>query len=333
MKVVFDGEILAHPPLGGVGISFLHGLRAYAELPETRPVLLLPESASDPQIEGLEVLRKPLGFWRRHFLRPGILRRVSAQVHHSPVAAIPWRAPCPQVATLHDLPWMVSDLPKEEGMRASHRLAARLAAQRAAAILLPSEFSRRQLQDYIRTGCPADCLVVPHGVPEAKLAPDPEDPRGPFLCFGDHRPRKNLVRIAAAHRRAREFCPELPELRVLGPGIEYLTDDQKQQALREARAVFVLSLTEGFGLPVIEAFQYAAPVLCSDRGSLPETAGKAALRVDPCDVEAMARAMIQIHQDEDLRSRLRREGPARAADFTPEKTAAAWLEIHQELCR
>lgn len=333
MKVVFDGEILGQSAPGGVAIAFLHGLRAYAALPESQALLLLPETAADPKIPDLEVLRRPMGFWRRQVQRPGLLERLGASLHHSPVAAIPWRAPCPQVATLHDLPWMVPDLPKEEGMRLSHRLAVKIAARRAGAILLPSEFTRRQVLNYLQSDCRAECLVVPHGLPLPSMEIPAGETSGPFLCFGDHRPRKNLLRIAAAHRRAREYTPDLPDLRVVGPGIDYLSNDQKQQAICEARALFVLSLTEGFGLPVIEAFQYGVPVLCSDRGSLPEIAGDAALRVDPCDEAAMAQAMIQIHQDQDLRNRLRRKGPARAAEFTAERTARAWYEVHQELCR
>ena len=74
-------------------------------------------------------------------------------------------------------------------------------------------------------------------------------------------------------------------------------------------------------------------MLASDRGSLPEVAGDAALRVDPMNEEAMARAMIQIHEDKDLRNELRYRGPIRAAEFTPERCAKAWFQVHQELCR
>ncbi len=332
MRVVFDGEILGDRPLGGVAISFLHSLRAYAAIEATEPVLLLPETAVDPEIDGLEVQRRPLGALRRHLQRRSLLRGLRAALHHSPVAALPWRAPCAQIATVHDLPWMVPDLEGEEGCRLRHRLALRFAARCAAAIILPSEHSRRDLRDYLQGRCKAKLFVVPHGVPEPAESPTEQSPGEHLLCFGDQRPRKNLVKIVAAHRRAREYLPELPPLRIIGPGIDYVSEAEKQQLLHTSRAVLLLSLTEGFGLPVVEAFHYGVPVLCSDRGSLPEICGDAALQVDPSNEEAMAQAMIRIHQDQQLRDQLRDRGPARAARYSPEFSAQAWYAIHQEIC-
>ncbi len=67
------------------------------------------------------------------------------------------------------------------------------------------------------------------------------------------------------------------------------TADADLEGLYALAARFVFpSLYEGFGLPVLEAMQRGVPVACSDRSSLPEVAGDAALLFDPDDPRAIA---------------------------------------------
>jgi glycosyltransferase involved in cell wall biosynthesis len=110
-----------------------------------------------------------------------------------------------------------------------------------------------------------------------------------------------------------------------------VTEAEKSDRIRGARAVLHLALFEGFGLPVVEGFAHGVPVLCSDRASLPEVAGGAALIADPLDVEAMARAMVEIAADRELRDRLRTRGLERARAFRPGRAARAWATLHAEV--
>ncbi len=88
-----------------------------------------------------------------------------------------------------------------------------------------------------------------------------------------------------------------------------------------ATAVVFPSRYEGFGLPVLEAMARGVPVVTSDRSSLPEVAGDAALLVDPDDDEAIAAALRRVLDDAGLRAQLSAAGRARAATFSWERTA------------
>ena len=81
------------------------------------------------------------------------------------------------------------------------------------------------------------------------------------------------------------------------------------------------SLQEGFGMQVIEAMACGTPVVCSNRGALPEVAGKAAVLVNPGDPLEMASAVNRVLSDEGLQNHLRACGYQRAGSFSWESTA------------
>jgi glycosyltransferase involved in cell wall biosynthesis len=97
---------------------------------------------------------------------------------------------------------------------------------------------------------------------------------------------------------------------------------------RVARCFVFPSLAEGFGLPVLEALERDLPVACSSASSLPEIAGDAARYFDPLDVADMRRAIVELLEDESLRSRLALAGRARAQLFSWPRAAAETLAVY-----
>ncbi|OGR61604.1 MAG: hypothetical protein A2X36_01315 [Elusimicrobia bacterium GWA2_69_24] len=98
-----------------------------------------------------------------------------------------------------------------------------------------------------------------------------------------------------------------------------------------ADALVYPSLYEGFGLPILEAMACGTPVITSDRSSMPEVAGDAAILVDPTDSEAVRAALVAVLDDGGKRADLRERGLARAAQLTWEEAARRTLAVYDSL--
>ena len=91
------------------------------------------------------------------------------------------------------------------------------------------------------------------------------------------------------------------------------------------------SLFEGFGLPLLEAMHFGAPVACSSVGSLPEVGGDAVLYFDPLEAEQIAKAITACLEDERLRGRLIAAGRKQARRFSYAETARQTLAIFEKV--
>ena len=85
-----------------------------------------------------------------------------------------------------------------------------------------------------------------------------------------------------------------------------------------------------FGLPPLEAMSCGAPVVCSNRTSLPEVVGEAALNIDPDNLSEMVEAMYNVLTNAELSADLRARGLARAKLFSWNKTARETLAVYEE---
>jgi glycosyltransferase involved in cell wall biosynthesis len=164
-----------------------------------------------------------------------------------------------------------------------------------------------------------------------------------FISVGTLEPRKNLKRVieafsVIAQRTSRnahlvvvgrtgwgENLPQANNVKLLG-----LVPDEDLPGLYAGSAGLIYpSLYEGFGLPVLEAMTVGCPVLTSDRGSLEEVAGKAAVLVDPENIESIVWGIESLIKD---REKLIAKGLKRSLNFSWEKTAKETLSIYKSLC-
>ena len=91
------------------------------------------------------------------------------------------------------------------------------------------------------------------------------------------------------------------------------------------------SFYEGFGLPVLEAMACGCPVVAANASSLPEICGKAALMVDPYDINDIAEKIWEVISDKEIKDKLVRRGPAQAKQFSWEKTAYETYKVYQKV--
>jgi len=328
--LAFDGICLGDGPVTGVGRAFLTTLAAYAEQSEHECVLLLPERAYEPTIAGVRNVAAPHGTLRRQLLLPGMLQELGVAILHSSVTAVPLGAPCPTIATVHDIPWLHPEIGEVTSMR--RRYATARSLRRANRIIAPSTMT---FDDTARLlgGLHPKLELVPHGIAlgEAPTEAAIDARSGPFLALGDDRPRKNRKRLEQAHALAKARCDDLPALSFIGPPHRYVGEFEKRDLLAACRALVHVSRFEGFGLPVLEGLAHGAPVLASDLPPLREIAQGHALLVAPDSTEAIAEGLVRIHTDDALRRASALAGYRRAAELQPEHAAAHWRRIHAEL--
>ncbi|MBC8248346.1 MAG: glycosyltransferase family 4 protein, partial [Anaerolineales bacterium] len=111
----------------------------------------------------------------------------------------------------------------------------------------------------------------------------------------------------------------------------WVAEEDKPALLSGATAFVFPSLYEGFGLPPLEAMACGAPVIASNRSSLPEVVGEGGILVGPTDAEALAEAMEVLLMDDILRVELRTRALAQAARFSWRQTALETLVVYRKV--
>lgn len=344
---------LLEPPGRVTGITrFLFALlAALLEATEDSFVLLtcwaegeLPPTLLHPRL--LTITRPflksgALNVMRQNRILPGVMRDTGAALEFNVNPIGGWRGAWPRILTVHDL--YLDNMPRDYALR--HRLVWKMlfprVARSAAAIVAPSESTRRDLiahYPFVR-----DRIVI---VPEAPAfsqtgAAQPLPLQGRFgLIVGNLSPNKNAaVIVEALHRLAgkgvaipllhvgrdergaldqaqRRFPLAAPVVSVAG------VNDATLKKAYESAAFFVnASLHEGFCLPIVEAQSMGTPVIASNRSALPEVAGDGALLVDPQSPGAIADAMESVWTNAGRAACLSRKGRANAARYSWRESA------------
>lgn len=162
-----------------------------------------------------------------------------------------------------------------------------------------------------------------------------------ILAVGTREPRKNLDRLVEAYRKLKTKDVELVIAGKYGwglddlPGIKLLgfVPQDEIAGLYSNAALFAFpSLYEGFGIPVLEAFNCDCPVVTSNVSSLPEVGGQAALYVDPLNVDDIAEKLDWVLTlGSQNRDALIRKGREQAKKFSWEKAAQETRKVYEEL--
>jgi glycosyltransferase involved in cell wall biosynthesis len=246
----------------------------------------------------------------------------------------------PATATLHD----ASNFVVPEYAPETQRIF-RAAAQRCNALITDSRFAQAELAREL--AIESDRIVpIALGVspprPAAPVALDVWTLQPFVLYVGTAERRKGFDTLLDAMARVAQQRPDLqlvvttklegwspaPGVRVVELG--YVDDDVLAALYRACALLAFPSRYEGFGLPVLEAMSYGAPVVASNASSVPEAGGDAACYVAPGDADLLAAAILRVAGDAAYAQELRRRGPIHAAEFTWERTASRTLAVIEE---
>jgi glycosyltransferase involved in cell wall biosynthesis len=345
----------------GIGTYVRNVVRHLAQLDRETTYLLFCNPADEPTLRDLAENFVPVvdgsaryGL-REHVSIPLKLRRLGAELLHSPHYVRPLFCTVPSVVTIHDCIHLLFPqyLPNRMAFRYA-RFVMGSAIRNSALVFTVSEASRADILRFYPATDPQKVHVVPNAI-DAELLEDPGPEerervreryqiRGRFVLFaGNVKPHKNLERLIRAFARVR--CQEGNEdLRLVLIGddvgryasLRRTADEagvrqdvrffgfvphQTLAALYRMATLFAFpSLYEGFGLPPLEAMACGTPVVTSRISSLPEVVGDGALLVDPYSEEEIAHAIARVLDDEDLRRRLVERGLERAASFSWERS-------------
>ncbi|MDQ3098554.1 MAG: glycosyltransferase family 4 protein [bacterium] len=219
-------------------------------------------------------------------------------------------------------------------------------------------FSRRifTVSNYVKKeilkkfNCKASKIIVTYEAAEKPLFVSKDEINGTlkrlhiespyFLYVGNAHPHKNLEYLLSAFS---EFHKTVPVVHLYLVGREnyfwttllqwsktnsllynvsylgYRSDADLAVLYANALGYVFPSLSEGFGLPALEAMSYGCPVICSEITSLPEIAGEAALYIDPLIQESLARAMHTLYSSSDIRLERKKLGLLQVKKFSWEE--------------
>jgi glycosyltransferase involved in cell wall biosynthesis len=304
-----------------------------------------------------------------HLLRlPRLVARDRLDLLHVPTVhtrpslpPVPRFISCPLVVTLHD----VIPITFYERQRGSMPLRLRLyyrwnlrAAKTARAIITVSSSARN---DIIRElGIPPERItVIPNGIDASFWsapagAANPAADVAPYILFGgSYEPRKNLDRLLEAFAIAmnKGLNHNLVAIVDAGSGHEpaaraavqrlgiwsrvrflsHLSPDDLRAVYQGADIFAFPSLSEGFGLPPLQAMAAGVPVVASDLPVMREVLGDAARYIDPLSAHSIADALLCLASDPGERERLATRGRAHAGEYSWERAAASTLDVYRSV--
>ena len=283
---------------------------------------------------------------------PKVLKQIKPDLFLSPDGFLSLKAAVKSLPVIHDLNFVHNpqDLAKTHSWFYNRYFPKY--AEKASRIATVSEFSKQDISK--QYGIAASKIdVVYNGVSE-RFKPLDDDQKQVvrdkwsdglpyFIYVGAIHPRKNIERMLLAYNMCNksinngnkflvvgnrkwwtESMQQTLESMVFRDNVIFtgrVSDDDLNDLMGAALANVYVSTFEGFGIPIIEAFQSGVPVITSNATSMPEIAGDAALIVDPTDTGQIAQAMDRLMNSETLRNDLIAKGQERAKLYTWQRSA------------
>ena len=275
--------------------------------------------------------------------------------------------------TIHDVMYLLprqtlqpSKVMRQQLGNAYRRFIVPRVVQRADAVITVSEFSKRQICEYlliekervqvVYEGVSADFASLSSREAAAVRQIGATKLDSPFvLALGAGDPRKNTVGVIRAYAAARESLPGREKLVIAGMRdwrhseafrlvqklnlsndvlfTGYVSEENLAWLYSQAKCFLYPTFYEGFGFPILEAMACGTPVISSNCTSVPEIAGDAAILLDPSSPHAIGAAMVRVLNDDALRRVLIDRGKARVGQMGWQSTIDKTLNMYSVMAR
>ncbi len=302
-----------------------------------------------------------LFYWWFEFSVASFLNKYNPDLFLSPDGYMSLKANCKQLAVIHDLNFEHHPNDVSYIVRKYYKHFFPKFAHKAARIATVSAFSKNDIVkqyginpsviDVVYNGCNTSFTPI-NEVLQAETKHKFANDCDYFLFVGALHPRKNISRLFEAFDKFKSTQSSTIKMVIVGEkyywtreikmtyiNMKYkddviftgrLSSEDLKNVIASALAMTYVPYFEGFGIPILEAFNCDTPVITSNITSMPEVAADAALLVDPFSVDSIANAMLYIYKDEDMRNALILKGRKRKLDFSWDKTAdALWSSIEK----
>jgi len=282
--------------------------------------------------------------------------KTGADLVHFGMAQQPIRYKGDAITTIHDLTTLRFNNPDKNYLvfkfkQYVYGKVIKIAVNKSKYVITPSEYVKKDLINY--TGVSGNKIKVTHEAAdfiESDAKQFSKLVNKDFIMYiGRPTPHKNLKRLIEAHQLLLNNNPEL-YLTLSGKidnnylrikkwvnkkkfnkiiFTDFLEDSELKWMYQNTRAYVFPSLSEGFGLPGLEAMVHGAPVVSSDATCLPEIYGDAARYFNPLDVSDMYEKINKVINDQELRERLIKKGYIQSKKYSWEKMARETLDIYK----
>jgi glycosyltransferase involved in cell wall biosynthesis len=300
---------------------------------------------------------------------PSAARKAKVDLFHVPYFAPPYFSRVPSVITIHDvIPLRLPIYQSSPRMRAYLKLVSR-AAHKASLIIAVSQHAKQDMMDALRLPAERIRVIYEAAGEEYRPVTDPNTlakARARYgvgerylFYLGGLELRKNVptlvrafvhlyqqlndpgLQLLIAGNPDKKRGPLFPDPRPVAADLgmtgqiiyRYIEEEDKPAMYSGASAFVFPSSYEGFGLDPLEAMSCGAPVVCSNRTSLPEVVGDAALTFDPDNTGQLVAAMRSVLTNPSLAADLRARSLQQAARFSWHKTAEETLAVYSEAYR
>lgn len=147
-----------------------------------------------------------------------------------------------------------------------------------------------------------------------------------ILYVGNDYPHKNLKRLKLAFEKLKQDGLDYELVLIT----EFVSEQELDNLYKNASLFVFPSLSEGFGLPPLEAMARGVPVVSSNATCLPEILGDAAVYFNPLDIDDMARVIKETLLSDRVQKILIAKGFEQAKKYDWKQMAARTLDLYRE---